>query len=88
MYRETPSDPIDSGWRFFSSEEMQEYADEPGNFAICAVNTIANYDPSIIPHFDAPIGSAFGRTRTGNCCPRRCHVIQVPDILLELTRER
>jgi hypothetical protein len=65
MYRESPRDPIDSGWHFFSGEESQEYADEPGNFAIYDVNTIANYDPSIIAYLDAPMGSAFGRGEDG-----------------------
>ncbi len=61
MYRESPDDPADSGWRFFSGEETQEYADQPANFALYDVNTIANYDPSIISFLDAPCGSAFGR---------------------------
>jgi len=65
----TPHDPIDSGWHFFSGEETQEYADEPGNFAIYDVNTIANYDPGIISYLDAPIGSAFGRDEDGNLIP-------------------
>ena len=65
MHREAPRDAIDSGWHFFSGEETQEYADNPGNFAIFDVNTIANYDPSIISHLDAPIGSAFGRSENG-----------------------
>ena len=65
MYREAPSDSIDSGWRFLSGEETQEYADQPKNFAIYDVNTIANYDPSIISYLDAPIGSAFGRGEDG-----------------------
>jgi hypothetical protein len=61
MYRELPDDDIDSGWRFFSGEETQEYADDPANFAIYDVNTIANYDPDIIEHLDAPAFSAFER---------------------------
>jgi hypothetical protein len=65
MYRESPRDDIDSGWHFFSGDETQEYADEAENFAIYDVNTIANYDPSIIPHLDAPMGSAFGRGEDG-----------------------
>jgi hypothetical protein len=71
MYREAPHDAIDSGWHFFSGEETQEYADEPANFAIYDVNTIANYDPSIIAHLEAPIGSAFGRNENGQLLPER-----------------
>jgi len=65
MYREEPNDALDSGWRFFSGDESQEYADVPSNFAIYDVNTIANYDPDIIEFLDSPPGSAFGRESGG-----------------------
>jgi hypothetical protein len=61
MYRDLPDNDIDSGWHFFSGEETQEYADDPANFAIYNVNTIANYDPDIVEHLDAPAFSAFER---------------------------
>ena len=62
MYRELPDNDIDSGWRFLSGEETQEYIDDPANVGLYDVNTIANYDPAIIPHLDAPVFSAFERT--------------------------
>lgn len=65
MYRENPDNEIDSGWRFFSGLENQEYIDEPSNLEIYDVNTIANYDPEIIMHLSAPIGSAFSRAENG-----------------------
>jgi hypothetical protein len=61
MYRDLPDNDMDSGWRFFSGEEPQEYADDPANFALYGVNTIANCDPDIITHLDAPAFSAFER---------------------------
>lgn len=61
MYRESADRAEDSGWRFFSGEESQAYVDDSSNTSIYAVNTIANYDPAIIPHLDSPAGSAFGR---------------------------
>jgi hypothetical protein len=61
MYREEPNNDIDSGWRFMSGFESQEYVDDADNLAIYDVNTIANYDPGIIPFLDAPVGSAFER---------------------------
>jgi hypothetical protein len=69
MFREAPCEATDSGWRFLSGEETQEYAQTPANFAIYDVNTIANYDPSIIDHLDAPVGSAFGRDADGTLLP-------------------
>lgn len=44
-----------------SGLESDEYLNDPDNLAIYDVNTIANYDPDIIPFLDAPIGSAFER---------------------------
>ena len=61
MYREQPHTDVDSGWRFFAGDEPQAYVDDSSHFEIYDINTIANYDPDIIPLLDAPIGSAFGR---------------------------
>lgn len=61
MYRETPENDSDSGWRFFSGEETQEYIDDPDNLGLYDVNTIANYDPEIIPHLNEPVSSAYER---------------------------
>lgn len=61
MYREEPQDPLDSGWRFTAGLETEEYMDELDNLSIYDVNTIANYDPDIIPFLNAPVGSAFER---------------------------
>ncbi|MBX9789664.1 MAG: DUF2185 domain-containing protein [Pirellulales bacterium] len=65
MYRQTPHNEIDSGWRFTSGFESDEYMDDAKNHAVYDVNTIANYDPEIIPFLDAPIGSTFER-QNGN----------------------
>jgi hypothetical protein len=65
MYRESADNELDSGWRFFSGTESQEFADNPDKFAMYDVNTIANYDPSIIPCLDARAGSAWGRDEAG-----------------------
>ena len=56
MYREEPNFPADSGWRFFSGTEDQEYVDNPNNLMFYDVNTIANYDPTIIPYLKMNVG--------------------------------
>jgi len=61
MYREDPDHKVDSGWRFFAGSESQQYVDDPDNMTIYDVNTIANYDPEIIPLLDSPSGTAFER---------------------------
>jgi hypothetical protein len=62
MYREAPDHESDSGWRFMSGYESAAYMDDDArNHGIYDVNTIANYDPDIIPFLNAPEGSAFER---------------------------
>jgi hypothetical protein len=61
MYREEPQDENDSGWRFTSGDENQEYMDDPLNSMIFEVNVIANYDSAIIPFLELPIGSELER---------------------------
>ncbi len=64
MYREKPDQESDSGWRFLAGDEDDSYMSRASNMGIYDVNTIANYDPAIIPLVDAPIGSAFHRQGT------------------------
>jgi hypothetical protein len=59
MYREGPDHDADTGWRFLAGDESEEYMADSAMFGIYTVNTIANYDPSIIPLLDSPEGSAF-----------------------------
>jgi hypothetical protein len=61
MYRQAPDNDTDSGWRFMSGYESDEYMDDSNNHGIYDVNTIANYDPDIVPFLNAPPGSAFER---------------------------
>jgi hypothetical protein len=61
-YRVAPRDRVDSGWRFFSGDETQDYIDQPENLGLYDVNTIANCDGGILPVLDAPIGSAYDNT--------------------------
>jgi hypothetical protein len=62
MYRDEPDHEIDSGWRFLSGQESDDYLDNAENHGVYDVNTIANYDPAIIPYLNAKIGSAFEKT--------------------------
>lgn len=66
MYRENPEDDFDSGWRFFSWLESQEYVDDPNNAMIYNVNTIANYDRAIIPYLTMPYGTELERVKNSD----------------------
>jgi len=59
MYREVPARPEDSGWRFFSGDESQEYINDLTHTGVYEVNTAANYDADIIPYLDTPPPCAF-----------------------------
>lgn len=65
MYREQPDHALDSGWRFFAGDESEDTLDDPSCFEILDVNTVANYDPDIIPLLDQPAGSAWARNEKG-----------------------
>src|SRR5690349_12184910 len=61
MYRETPMNRHDSGWRFLAGDEDEAYMADNDNHGVYDVNTIVNYCPAILPHIDAEAGSAFER---------------------------
>jgi hypothetical protein len=65
MYRESPVDPRDSGWRFLAGDEDDRYMADLSRHDVYDVNTIANYDPDILPFLRAPAGSAFERDPQG-----------------------
>lgn len=67
MYREEPDDGYpDSGWRFFEGSEDENYMNDVQNSGVYKLNTICNYDSSIIPLLNAPYGSAFYRDENGD----------------------
>ena len=47
LYREEPDNEQDSGWRIFSGQESQEYADDASNFSMYNASTIVAIDPAI-----------------------------------------
>ena len=63
MYREQPDLEVDNGWRFLSGTETQEYADDSIHWAFYDSNTIANYDPAIIPYLSLPMGTELERVK-------------------------
>jgi hypothetical protein len=66
MYREEPDNENDSGWRVFSGEETQQYADDPTNFAMYNASTIVAIDPSIAEWLGTPAPAVFERDATGH----------------------
>ncbi len=65
MYREKPTNETDSGWRFFSGDEADEYTNNPDNFSMFQLNTICNYDTDIIPYLEKAVGTKLARDVNG-----------------------
>jgi len=65
MYRQAPVDEVDSGWCFLAGDESDDYMANNANHGVYDVNTIANYDPDIVPYLDYETGSAFERRNGG-----------------------
>jgi len=61
MYRETPAEKEDSGWRFFSGTEEEDYLDDDNNIEAFDVNVIANFDKAIIPYLNSPVNTDLER---------------------------
>ncbi len=61
MYREDPRSPGDSGWKFFSGDEPQEYVDNPDNVGEYPLDSITDIDPSVAPLLHTPPPCAFER---------------------------
>lgn len=57
--------PEDSGWVFYGGDEDDAYLADSDHMGIYLLNTLANYDPEIIPLLDAPVGMAFFRGEDG-----------------------
>lgn len=66
MYREAPLDPADTGWRLFSGEEDDAFADDPTNFAIYEIETIIELDSSILEFLNKKIGTEVERNESGS----------------------
>lgn len=49
LYREAPAFEQDSGWRFFSGAEDDEYADNPEHFITAPLQDVLNAHPEIAP---------------------------------------
>jgi len=61
LYRESPDNKLDSGWRVFSGQEDEGYIDNPDNFGIYSTEKILEIDPTIKDILSSPYQTAFER---------------------------
>lgn len=57
MYREEADNVYDSGWRFFSGNESDEYVNNPDNIGLYDLATIIGIHPYVCPYLTFPVGS-------------------------------
>lgn len=65
LYREAPVFEHDSGWRFFSGDETDEYCDDPDNFVVSGMSDITQNNPDIVALLTRPEGSAWELNEDG-----------------------
>ncbi|HCC34188.1 MAG TPA: hypothetical protein DEQ02_00540 [Ruminococcaceae bacterium] len=63
MYREAPNFSGDSGWRFFTGSESDEYMRDLRNYKICTLEEICIYNRDIKAFLHASRGAAFLRDK-------------------------
>lgn len=66
LYRETPDEDGDSGWRIFAGDETQQYADVAENFALYNASTILEIEPKLIEVLMHDHPCAFERSPSGD----------------------
>ena len=67
MYREQPYEMFaDSGWRFFSGDEDEEYMSNPENSTIYSLEEVCKMDESIKGYLDSPCGTSYYKDENGN----------------------
>lgn len=65
MYRESPLNSNDSGWRFFAGDENDAYMSDSSLHGVYDLNTIVNYDPDILPYLELAVGTECERNEQG-----------------------
>jgi len=61
LYRESPDNERDSGWRVFGGDEDQDYADDASNFAFYNASTLLGFEPQLEAVLAAPAPVAYER---------------------------
>ncbi len=61
MYREVPEDDFDSGWRFLSGKEDDEYMEQEQNSFITDVDMVIVLDNAIRHYLHLPFGTELER---------------------------
>ncbi|MBQ1441652.1 MAG: DUF2185 domain-containing protein [Clostridia bacterium] len=66
VYRVMPSWHYDSGWRFFSGTESDDYLSDSRFNGVYDLNTVVNYCPETLKLLDSPPYTAYRRDENGD----------------------
>jgi hypothetical protein len=69
MYRETPSNPNDSGWRIFAGDETGHELDDPENVATMPLRDLVDTEGALESLLRTPAPAAFERGPDGRFVP-------------------
>lgn len=61
-FRESPVNNMDSGWRFLSSIDTDEYLADANNSSVCSLDTIVQIEPAILAVINLPVGTDVALT--------------------------
>lgn len=56
-FRESPVNNMDSGWRFLSDADTDEYLADPNNSSVCALDTVVQIEPAVLSIINLPVGT-------------------------------
>jgi hypothetical protein len=65
MEKDEERDYVDTGWRFFSGNESNEYIDNSKNINLVSIGTVLSIDDSFIDLLESKIGTSFERNQNG-----------------------
>lgn len=66
LYREEPDNEDDSGWRFTTGEETDQYMDNSDNLSVVSLGAVLRQDDNILLLLEREVGVAFAKDDNGN----------------------
>ena len=66
LYREEPDNEDDSGWRFTTGNETDEYMDDSNNSSCVSIGAVLREDDDFLPLLEREAGVAFEKDDNGN----------------------
>ena len=58
-FREAGANPADTGWRFLSAIDDDDYINDPANLQVVDYSTVIGLEPSLEKLYGLPVGAEF-----------------------------